>query len=137
MKEEIKKSIAIFIISIIIYLVLYLLFQFIVNRNKVSKENYLKLLTEHNILLKEYNTKFKHNTEKLKSNLDSFKATIDTVYVNNIVRVNKIQYIKQKQLKNREYVDSLFNSIKFDIDTCDTLYLRLYNQVLKEIEKQK
>lgn len=133
MKEEIKKSIVIFIISIIICSVL----QFIINSNRVSKENYLKLLTEHNILLKEYNTKFKHNTEKLKSNLDSFKATIDTVYVNNIVRVNKIQYIKQKQLKNREYVDSLFNSIKFDIDTCDTLYLRLYNQVLKEIEKQK
>lgn len=133
MKEEIKKSIVIFIISIIICSVL----QFIINSNRVSKENYLKLLTEHNILLKEYNTKFKHNTEKLKYNLDSFKATIDTVYVNNIVRVNKIQYIKQKQLKNREYVDSLFNSIKFDIDTCDTLYLRLYNQVLKEIEKQK
>lgn len=132
MKEEIKKSIVIFIISIIICSVL----QFIINSNRVSKENYLKLLTEHNILLKEYNTKFKHNTEKLKSNLDSFKATIDTVYVNNIVRVNKIQYIKQKQLKNREYVDSLFNSIKFDIDTCDTLYLRLYNQVLKEIEKK-
>lgn len=133
MKEEIKKSIVIFIISIIICLVL----QFIINSNRVSKENYLKLLTEHNILLKEYNNKFKHNTEKLKSNLDSFKATIDTLYVNNIVRVNKIQHIKQKQLKNREYVDSLFNSIKFDIDTCDTLYLRLYNQVLKEIEKQK
>lgn len=129
--EKLKKVNIIFIILIICSVPL-----FIITRN-VNKENYLKLLTEHNILLKKYNTKFKDNVEKSKSNLDGFKSTIDTVYVNNIIRVNKIQYMKQKQLKNREFVDSLFNSIKFDIDTCDTLYLRLYNQVLKEIEKQK
>ncbi len=134
MKEQIKESTRIICWIIIPSTILSLFICYILTSNK---ENYRRLLTEHNILLKEYNAKFKDNIEKSKSNSDSFMATIDTVYVNNIVRVNKIQYIKQKQLKNREYVDSLFNSIKFDIDTCDTLYLRLYNQVLKEIEKQK
>jgi len=134
MKEQIKESTRIICWIIIPSTILSLFICYILTSNK---ENYRRLLTEHNILLKEYNAKFKDNIEKSKSNSDSFMATIDTVYVNNIVRVNKIQYIKGKQLKNREYVDSLFNSIKFDIDTCDTLYLRLYNQVLKEIEKQK
>jgi hypothetical protein len=135
MKEKFKESIRIICWIIIPSLIVSLGICYI-SPNESYKEKYLRLLTEHNIFLKEYNDKFKDNIEKSKSNLDSFKLTIDTIYINNIVRVNKIQYIKQKQLKNREYVDSLFNSIKFDIDTCDTLYLRLYNQVLKEIEKQ-
>lgn len=131
MKEKIKSYIQEFI-RIICWIFLAIILSCVlcdIFFPKSNKQTYERLL-------KEYNDKFKDNTEKSKSNLDSFKTTIDTIYINNIVRVNKIQYIKQKQLKNREYVDSLFNSIKFDIDTCDTLYLRLYNQVLKEIEKQ-
>lgn len=131
MKEKIKSYIQEFIrIICLIFLVIILSCVLCdIFFPKSDKKTYERLL-------KEYNAKFKDNIEKSKSNLDSFKTTIDTIYINNTVRVNKIQYIKQKQLKNREYVDSLFNSIKFDIDTCDTLYLRLYNQVLKEIEKQ-